>query len=166
MNRIGIALLVAWVVAVAGCAAGSYGRSGHGAHVAHNADALQWTDMPALAGVKMAVLSGDPAKAGDFVARIRIPSGTRIAPHWHPSDENVTVLSGTVKMGLGDVFKEEGATVLAPGGFALMPARVHHFAWCDEEAVIQLNNRGPWKIYYVNPADDPAKKAASSATTP
>jgi hypothetical protein len=33
-----------------------------------------------------------------------------------------------------------------------------HFAFADEDTVIQLNSMGPWGLTYVNPADDPRKK--------
>jgi hypothetical protein len=38
---------------------------------------------------------------------------------------------------------------------ALMPARMHHFAWAGDETVVQLHGLGPWEIRYLNPADDP-----------
>lgn len=164
MKRIWIALLLGCLIPAAGVAGESHGKVT--AHVALSPDALQWVDMPAIAGAQMAVLSGDPGKSGQFVARFRLPAGSRVAPHWHPATENITVISGTLKMGLGNEFKEEGAMVLGPGAFGVMPAKMRHFAWCDEDVVIQLNNKGPWKIFYVNPGDDPAKKAASSASTP
>lgn len=139
----------------------------HAAHVTFTPEQIRWTDGPRglPAGVKMAVLSGDPATDGLFAARFRLPAGTRIRPHWHPADENVTVLSGTMKMGHGDVFKQDGAFLLPAGSFTKMPAKVHHFAWCDEETVIQLNSMGPWGITYVNPADDP-RGAPPPATKP
>ncbi|HEX9111754.1 MAG TPA: cupin domain-containing protein [Terriglobales bacterium] len=41
------------------------------------------------------------------------PDGYRIAPHWHPLRENVTVISGTFKVGMRDTFdKEKMATFL------------------------------------------------------
>src|SRR5262245_33199019 len=61
---------------------------------------------PALpAGAQMAVLSGDPSKAEPFTIRLKAPDGYKIMPHWHPTDENVTVLEGTFAMGVGEKFE-------------------------------------------------------------
>src|ERR1700733_12157568 len=53
-------------------------------------------------GAQLAVLEGNPmASSGDYTVRLKMPAGYRIAPHWHPKRENVTVLSGTLKVGMG-----------------------------------------------------------------
>jgi len=56
---------------------------------------------PALApGAQLAVLEGDPmASSGDFTIRLKMPDGYRIPLHWHPKRENVTVVSGSFKVG-------------------------------------------------------------------
>jgi quercetin dioxygenase-like cupin family protein len=33
-----------------------------------------------------------------------MPDGFKVAPHTHPNRENVTVLAGTLKVGMGDQF--------------------------------------------------------------
>src|SRR5450755_2073086 len=49
-----------------------------------------------LPGAQLAVLEGNPlASSGDYTVRLKMPDGYRIAPHWHPKRENVTVISGT-----------------------------------------------------------------------
>lgn len=101
------------------------------------------------------MLAGNPGAAGPFVMRMKMPAGYKFAPHWHPTDENITVLSGTFSMGMGDTFDPDATKPLGPGGFALMPARMHHFGWTKDGATIQLHGIGPFPIYYVNPADDP-----------
>jgi hypothetical protein len=35
-----------------------------------------------------------------------------------------------------------------------MPAGMQHFAWSTGESIIQIDSDGPFKIKYVNPADD------------
>lgn len=48
-----------------------------------------------LPGAQFAVLLGDPSKPGaPYVFRARLPDGYSVAPHWHPMDENVTVIRG------------------------------------------------------------------------
>jgi quercetin dioxygenase-like cupin family protein len=119
---------------------------------------MEWRDGPESlpGGVQVMLLVGDHTREGLFAMRLRFPAGYQIAPHFHPADENVTVISGTFNLGMGERFeKTSDAHTLPPGGFASMPAGHRHFAWCDEETVIQLHGLGPWRITYVNPADDP-----------
>ena len=89
---------------------------------------------------------------------MKAPAGYKVAPHVHPNDENVTVLSGMFHIGFGDKFDESKAHVVKPGGFLLVPKGVQHFAWASQETVIQLHGLGPHSITYVDPADDPRKK--------
>lgn len=58
-------------------------------------------------------------------------------------------------MGTGDVLEETRGHELGRGAFSVMPAKLHHFAWTTEPAVIQLHAVGPWGITYVDPRNDP-----------
>jgi quercetin dioxygenase-like cupin family protein len=132
-------------------------------HKAMAPNDLQWGEAPPVfkKGAKMAVLYGDPSKAGElFIVRLKMPAGYRIMPHWHPTDENITVISGSFSVGMGDKF-DATAQVLPTGGFASMPAKMHHFASARGETVVEVSAMGPFKITYVNPADDPSKQAAA-----
>ena len=123
---------------------------------------MQWVDgPPALpAGAKIAHIQGDPKQAGPFTFRLKVPDGFKVPPHTHPSAEHVTVISGSLNLGMGDKFDQTATRELAPGGFAVMPAGMQHFAWMKGETVVQVHGTGPFAINYVNPADDPrnAKK--------
>ena len=123
-------------------------------------DNVKWGDPPPFveAGSQFAVLSGNPNAAGPFVFRFKMPDGYKIMPHWHPTQENVTVLSGELHVGMGDKFEEGGMNALPAGAFAAIPARHHHYAMAKGETVIQVHATGPFKLIYVNPADDPSKK--------
>ena len=66
-------------------------------------------------GATMAVISGDPAKTEPFVLRAQMPAGYTIGAHWHPTDEHVTVLSGTVAFGMGDKLDKAAMQDLATG---------------------------------------------------
>jgi quercetin dioxygenase-like cupin family protein len=131
-------------------------------HVMFAAADLKWGDgPPALpAGAKIAVLSGDPGKAGSFTVRLKFPTGYKVPPHTHPTAENVTVISGTLGLGTGAKFDEAAAHEMTAGAFGVMPAGMQHFAWCKSECVVQIHSEGPFEVKYVNPADDPrgAKK--------
>jgi ketosteroid isomerase-like protein len=109
-------------------------------------------------GARAAVISGDPGKPEPYVLRAQLPANYRIAPHWHPTMENITVLSGTVALGMGDKFDESAMKDVPVGGFASLPAEMHHFFMSKSAATIQVHGMGPFAITYVNPADDPRTK--------
>ena len=122
------------------------------------ATGLTWGDAPPVlpAGAKMAVVSGDPGKAGLFAIRLQLPAGYNIAPHWHPTDEHVTVLSGTFGLGMGET--AGSVKDLPAGSYALMPAEMRHFAKAVTATTVQVDGMGPFVLNYVNAADDPSKK--------
>ena len=125
--------------------------------------AVKWGPAPAVfpKGAKMAVMSGDPSKSGLFTARLEMPKGYKIAPHFHPTDEYVTVISGDLQLGMGDKLDTKKAMDLKAGGFATAPATQHHWAIARARTVIQVHAIGPFALTYVNPADDPSKKAVA-----
>ena len=131
-----------------------------GKHVMVAPDTIKWGDSPPglPAGAKAAVVAGDPSQPGPFVLRAQLPAGYRIAPHWHPTTENVTVLAGTVALGMGEKYDELGLTNLEVGGFATLPADMRHFFVARTAATIQVHGMGPFAITYVNAADDPRNK--------
>jgi len=114
----------------------------------------------------MAVLKGDPTGDGPFVTRAKMPDGYRIMPHTHPKDERVTVLSGTLHMGVGETFDEKSARAMPAGSYGRTAAGERHFAYTNGETVIQVHGTGPWAAEYINPADDPRKKKAPSPAAP
>jgi quercetin dioxygenase-like cupin family protein len=130
-----------------------------GSHAIHSPDQIKWQDAPAAlpAGAKIAILEGDPAKEGFFTMRLSMPDGYKIPPHTHPKIEHVTVISGTFNLGMGEKFDQNATQELPAGTFGFWPAGMKHFAWAKGATVIQAHGVGPWKIEYVNPADDPRK---------
>ncbi len=127
-------------------------------HVVLDEAEIHWRPAASAAlgkGVEVAVLSGNPGAAGPFVMRMKMSAGYKIAPHWHPTDEHITVIAGTFSMGMGETFDANATKPLSAGGYALMPAEMRHFGWTKDGATIQLHGVGPFLIYYVNPADDP-----------
>ena len=126
-------------------------------------DQITWGQAPAMlpAGAKLAVLEGDPTKPKAFTMRLFMPDGFQIPPHFHPAPEHVTVVSGALMVGMGDKFDESQMNTLPAGAFGLIPPRVHHFAKAKGETVLQLHGIGPWRLIYVNKADDPRRKVAA-----
>jgi hypothetical protein len=68
------------------------------------------------------------------------------------------VISGTFRLGMGEKADQSKAKPLPAGAFFAMPPGMAHFAFVDEDTVIQLNSTGPWALTYINAADDPRKK--------
>jgi hypothetical protein len=131
------------------------------AHVMVAPDALTWGPPPPVfeQNAKFAVLSGDPGQPGIYVVRLQMPAGYKIMPHWHPTDEHVTVISGTFALGMGDKFDQAAMKDLPAGGYALLPSDMRHYAMAKTAATVQVHGMGPFALTYVNPADDPSKRA-------
>ena len=129
------------------------------------ADSIKWGPAPPSLpkGAQLAVLSGDPASDGPFVVRVKLPAGYQVAAHNHPTTENVTVLSGTFNIGMGDKLDTQKGQLLHTGGFAEAAAKMNHYAWTSGETVVQVHGQGPFAITYVNPADDPSKNASKAS---
>jgi quercetin dioxygenase-like cupin family protein len=92
-----------------------------------------------------------------FTIRVKLPDGYKVPPHWHPSDENVTVLQGMLLVGRGEKFDPASAEELPAGAYMRMPRTMRHFALARGETILQVHGIGPFEIHYVNPADDPRK---------
>jgi hypothetical protein len=132
------------------------------AHVLLRDSDVKWGDAPPVLekGASFAVISGDPSKSGPYVVRLKMPAGYKIAPHWHPTDENITVVSGTFALGMGEKFDPTALKGFGAGSYGLMPAEMRHFAMARTAAIVQVHGIGPFAINYVNPADDPSKRGA------
>ena len=118
---------------------------------------LKWGEMPPglPPGGKMAVLNGVPTQAGAFTVRLKAPAGYKVMPHTHPSAERLTVISGSLKIGMGEKFDEASMQEMSPGSYIVLPSGMAHFAKGAKESVVQIDSEGPFQINYVNPADDP-----------
>lgn len=124
-------------------------------------DTIPWGPAPPIVrpGAQFAVLEGDPtASTGDFTIRLKMPDGFRIAPHWHPHRENVTILSGTLKVGMGDAFDASKMNTFHAGSFAFLDPDMHHYAMAVGETIVQVHGQSPAQFNYVHPDDDPSKK--------
>ena len=136
-----------------------------GAPVIATPDKIQWGPAPPMlpAGAQIAVLAGDPGKPGPFIFRLKFPDGYKIMPHWHPTAENVTVLSGEFHAAMGDKFDESSMVTLPTGSVAVLPAHHNHYGMAKGETVLQIHGTGPFKLTYVNPADDPSNVKEGAA---
>jgi len=130
-------------------------------HKMFTAKDIEWKDLPSIAGAKIAVLEGPMSEAGPFTARVRLPKGGKIPPHTHPAIEHVTVISGDFAMGMGEKWDDKAMHTLKAGDVMIMQPGTPHYAQAKGDATVQIHGMGPWKVVYVNPADDPANKAAA-----
>jgi quercetin dioxygenase-like cupin family protein len=124
---------------------------------------IKWGPAPAMLppGAEAAVLYGDPSKEGLFVLRLKLPAGYRVAPHTHPVDEVVTVISGTFRLGMGETADRRKAQTLPVGSFLALSPGMSHFVFTDVETVVQISTVGPWGLTYINPKDDPRQERRS-----
>jgi hypothetical protein len=131
----------------------------------------QWMDIPAAAlvgtpsvemggTIKIAVLQGDPMTAGrSYTLRLSCTDGTKIAPHWHPTTENVTVIKGTFLLGMGAKWDDSAMKEIPEGGFASAAPQMRHYAQCKGDCIFQVNGIAPFVVNFVGPDDmGPARR--------
>jgi len=126
-----------------------------------NPEAVQWSDAPPVLpkGAKLAVLHGDPGKAGPIVMRLSLPAGYKIAPHTHTKDEQLTILSGALYLGMSDKMDMKSGHAVKAGGFHYLPGGTPHYAYTKAPTIVQVNGDGPFDIKYLRPEDNPDKSA-------
>jgi hypothetical protein len=113
---------------------------------------------PLIPGVEMAVVSGDPDKKGGlYVIRIRSKGEVKVPPHWHPTDEHITVLAGSFLLARGEKYDASKLSELKPGAHSVMPATMPHFGLHKAGNVIEVYGEGPFAPTFVNPEDDPSR---------
>lgn len=123
------------------------------------AKSVKWMDAAGAGlpkGAQMAVLSGDPGKAGAFKVQIKMPANYAVPPHHHPTDEVVRVRSGTLNYGMGEkVDKAAAGTLSDPKTHVTMQAGMNHWVFTTDTALVEVTGTGPFQIIYADPKDDP-----------
>ena len=126
------------------------------------AKGMKWMDATGAglpAGATMAVVKGNPAKAGAFTVRIKMPANYAVPPHHHPGDEVVRVVSaGTLSYGMGDKLDRGNVGALTKGYRVTMAAGMNHYVFTTDPLEVQVDGSGPFQIVYVDPKDDPRTK--------
>ena len=129
----------------------------HAQTISITPDQLTW-QQSAASPSETAVLMGDPRRPGPFVMRVRIEANTKVMPHSHPVDVQVTVLSGTLLHAEGETFDETKLKEYPAGSFFVERASIPHYAVAKTAVVLQGSGTGPFGLTYVNPQDDPRNK--------
>lgn len=114
--------------------------------------ALQWQPLarPGVPpGAMMSVVHGNPAKSGDYTLRLRFPDGFAMPPHWHPKSEHVTVLQGTINLGMGERADRAATRAYTAGDFWYAPAKTPHYGFAKGETVVQVHGEGPFELILV-----------------
>jgi quercetin dioxygenase-like cupin family protein len=129
--------------------------------VVHSATDTRWGPVPPVlpAGAQIAVLQGNPSGPGVYTLRLKMPDGYIVPPHSHPTDEMVTVVSGTLLFAHGDSVDRDAATTLHAGGFITAPKGMHHYVIARGATIVQVHGMGPFAITYVHPQDDPQSRS-------
>jgi quercetin dioxygenase-like cupin family protein len=97
-------------------------------------DEIKWEGDPS--GVQRAQLVGDEKKPGMYTYRVRFPANHKVQPHFHPDERVVTVISGTLYVGFGEVFDESAMKALPTGSIWTEPARQPHFVFAKAGEVV------------------------------
>jgi hypothetical protein len=109
----------------------------------------------AMPGMEQVNLVGNPSEPGPYTLRLKFPAGYKLAPHVHPDNREVTILTGTWYTGYGAKFNERALKALPAGSFYTEPANVAHFVEVREPVVIQVSGMGPSGRRFVDAADGP-----------
>ena len=167
MRRIGLLISFALLAMIAGAqtnqpAKKSPARAASGPMIMEPGSE-KWGDIPAgvLAGtpsvevggtLRVAILQGDPTKAGaTYTLRLSCTDGSKIAPHWHPTRENVTVIKGAAAVGMGTKWDDAALKDVPLGGFFSAEPQMRHFAQCKGDTILQVHGVGPFVINFVSP---------------
>jgi quercetin dioxygenase-like cupin family protein len=111
---------------------------------------LTYSESPRAPGVLTAPLFGVPSKAEYYVFRAKYPPNTVNAPHHHPGDEELTVISGTLYIGHGAPMDRVKAIAYPPGSYIREPAGSVHFLFTAEEtAEVEVRGTGPRQNIFV-----------------
>jgi uncharacterized RmlC-like cupin family protein len=125
---------------------------------------VDWQPFPSFPPqARLAAVVGDPSAVAPYVVRVKVPSGVKLMPHRHHEDRVYTVMSGVFYIGVGEHFDADKLEAFPPGAVIVLPGGTPHFHWARSgEYVTQVTATGPISLDYVDPADDPREKQASS----
>lgn len=106
-----------------------------------NSGDLEWAEPPMYPGAQIAVLHGQPY-AGGFAVRMKRPTGHFEKPHRHESDEHVSVVSGTLHIGVGDGSDRTRARTFRAGGYVVIPSGTLHHSWAEGDMLAEIHWTG------------------------
>jgi quercetin dioxygenase-like cupin family protein len=141
------AIVSAFVISGAPVAA-----QGYAAAILHPTDIMWKRSGPNL---EMARVEGDFMVADKpYAVLLRLKDGAWISPHWHPREQRIVVMSGTLRFGLGESLDSAGADDVAAGGFVVLPAAAHHYEGARGETTFLIMGIGPMQTFFVGRGQD------------
>src|SRR5215831_7471537 len=137
--RVGrVCAVLAGIVVLTVAAFSQEKKEGMEAHkIVHFGD-LKWT--PIIKGCELAPVAGDMnAEGAPFVLRIRCADGAKIPAHWHPTEENVTMLKRTFLVKMGETFDESKLQAMNVSNFVTVPKEMQHFKMMKKKTIVQVH---------------------------
>lgn len=114
-------------------------------------DALDYRQSLVFEGVTLALVTGDPAKAGLYTTHATMAAGSRVAPHTHPDPRITVVTDGTMYVGVGEVFDPARLVAYPEGSVFVTPADVPHFMLAKDGATSVLDSgAGPSGVDFID----------------
>lgn len=111
---------------------------------------LKWAET-VYPGTEITTVFGDFKKPGQmYTIRFRLPANYTVPPHTHTQDEYMTVISGSLNVGIGETVDKNNTVYLPVGGAVGIPGKVPHYAWTTEEMVMQVHAMGPRDTCFVH----------------
>jgi len=107
---------------------------------------IVWKDA-SEAGLRTAVLHGDPTKTGTYIMLVKWSPHHMSHPHFHPNDRFITVVSGTWWVGTGTKYDPNSTVAMPAGSFVThFGKQVHYDGAKDEEVTLEIVGEGPATI--------------------
>ena len=120
---------------------------------------LKWVDVPSLPPGRA---GGDrrPDERGRAVHRPpQVSQGLRDTGALASCDRARHGALGHVLHGRRRHLDRQTTHALPAGAIGIIQPGAAHYAWTEDETIVQLNGTGPWGINYVDPKDDPRKSS-------
>lgn len=107
-------------------------------------DDIEWKSPVSGAGVRQALLVGDPSQPGLYIQLTKWMPGNMSRPHFHNNNRYFIVVKGTWWVGTGNKFDPAATVPMRAGTHVVHHANgVHYDGAKDEEAIIMIIGEGP-----------------------
>ena len=132
-----------------------------------HASKLKFASIPGIPDCATgAPLRGDPSK-GAFVLEVHSNAGCTIPTHWHSTNEEVAMISGSASVTMG----KQSPQAMGSGAYVFLPAKAHHSFTCNVTCSFFLMVDGAFDIHYVDKSGkeispDEALKAVGEKQAP
>ena len=110
---------------------------------------IKWMTQAASPGMRYSFLTGRGDQPGFYEQRVEMNAGAMVPPHVHPDARCVTVLSGSLSVGKGEVAIPSEMKSFPAGSFYCIPAGAAHYVSAQNGNVVyQEGGVGPTGITF------------------